>query len=256
MLGVVTVLKKLKKRWLLGFVIVVAVGSGYYYFFGRDTSETSIATYAVVETVSLGTVSSGIETTGTIKAAQKLDLDVYKQARRIEAVNVSNASHVEAGTTLFSFDKSGAYVEVESARVGITEAELALANEKANYRDVNTTLRSLENTVATLRAGIVQAEKDLIQARRDFFNADLGVESANDATADKNRPTITGVYNGTTEGTYRIDLRVWIFIPSVWLGNGSREYFYGHCYSFRDTRSQNCFFDRRKTWRYMDYQGP
>ena len=84
MSGVATVLQKFKNRWALGIFMVVVAALGYYYFFLRDTSETSVATYAVVETISLGTVSSGIETTGTIMAAQKLDLDVYKQAEELK----------------------------------------------------------------------------------------------------------------------------------------------------------------------------
>jgi hypothetical protein len=42
----------------------------------------------VVEQVGRGDVTSGIETTGEIAVAQKLDLDVYKKISGIDLVNV------------------------------------------------------------------------------------------------------------------------------------------------------------------------
>ncbi len=195
---------KLSSKWILAGLLLLAIG--VYFLFFRTNVATTTDTYAVVETVARGSVSSGIQTSGTIVAKEKLDLDVYKQARRIEAVNVRNASHVEAGTVLFSFDKSGAFVAVESSRVDIAEAELALATEQASYGDINTNLRTLRNTLVTLHADIVEAEKNLQQAERDFLNSDLTAEPGNEATEDKIRPTVSGVYNGVKKGTYRIDV--------------------------------------------------
>jgi multidrug efflux pump subunit AcrA (membrane-fusion protein) len=126
------------RKWLTFFILLALVGGGYYYYKSK-TATTATATYAVVNTVSKGTVSSGIVTTGTIAASQKLSLDVYKQSRRIVAVNVKNAGHVDANTVLYSFDKSGAYVDVQSSQVSIAQAELDLATAKAAETDPNTT---------------------------------------------------------------------------------------------------------------------
>lgn len=192
-----------KKRWYVFIALIAAIAAVYYFYFYTGTTATT-DTYAVVETVGRGSVSSGIQTSGTIVAAQKLSLDVYKQSRRIEAVNVKNAGQVSKGTVLYSFDKSSTYVSIQSSRVDIAEAELALAAEQATYGDANTALRTLQNTLVTLRTDIVEAEKDLVEAQRNFYSANLGVESGNTGTKDKNRPTISGVYNGTAEGVYRI----------------------------------------------------
>lgn len=201
-----TFLKRmLSHKIAISLMLVLVVGAIYFFFFRVATEEVT-DTFAVVESVARGSVSSGIETSGTIVAAQKLDLDVYKQARRIEAVNVTNASHVEKGALLFSFDKSGAYVEVESSRVSIAEAELALATEQVNYSDPNTTLRTLQNTVVTLRADIVSAEQDVVQRERDYFNENKTAEPGNEQAEDKVRPTISGVYNGEVEGVYQIEV--------------------------------------------------
>ncbi len=191
------------KKWLL-IILVLALGGGGYYFYKAKATTAATPTYAVVGTVSKGEVSSGIVTTGTIAAAQKLSLDVYKQSRRIVAVNVKNAGHVAAGTILYSFDKSGAYVDVQASQVAIAQAQLDLATAQANYTDPNTTLRTLQNNLVTYHTDIVDAEKSLEQAKRDFYNANLSVESGNSLTKDKHRPTLSGVYNGTAVGSYRI----------------------------------------------------
>lgn len=203
-----SIIAKLKPKLLsrTTLLVLVVVLIGVYWLFFREGSEPATDLYAVVESVERGTVSSGIKTSGTIMAAQKLDLDVYKQARRIESVNVTNASHVPAGTILFSFDKSGAYVAVESSRVALAEAQLALATKQANYGDANTALTTSQNNLVTLRADIVEAEKDLVQAKRDFLNANRTAEPGNEVTEDKARPALSGLYNGTEEGTYRIEL--------------------------------------------------
>ncbi|MEL6805800.1 MAG: hypothetical protein AAFO91_18690, partial [Bacteroidota bacterium] len=92
---------------LLWVVIFLApVGwYGYVTYFSSGEAEIDAASLYVVESVGRGGVSSGIETTGEIIAAQTLDLDVYKQTQRIEVVNVQNGSVVEIGDTLLSFDK-------------------------------------------------------------------------------------------------------------------------------------------------------
>ncbi|MFZ2253329.1 MAG: HlyD family efflux transporter periplasmic adaptor subunit [Minisyncoccia bacterium] len=196
---------KIHKTTFTLVVVTVVIGVGMYLYM-QSGSEATPATYAIVQKVELGTVSSGIITTGEIIAAQKLDLDVYKQAQRIEKVNVVNGGHVESGDTILSFDKSGAYVDVQSSQVSIAEKELALKNEQSNYTDPNTTLRTREQEISDLKTSITQAEQDKIRAFRDFLNANVRAESGNSKTLDKTAPTMSGLYSGTTAGVYRISV--------------------------------------------------
>ncbi len=98
-----TIFNKLK--WYI--LITLVTGGGLYYYFSVYSSDDSTATssFYVVKKVEKGEVTSGIQTTGEIIVAQKLDIDVYKQLSRIDVVNVQNGSHVEEGDVLFSFDK-------------------------------------------------------------------------------------------------------------------------------------------------------
>jgi multidrug efflux pump subunit AcrA (membrane-fusion protein) len=159
-----------KFKWYLAIVAVAAGGLYYYFqiFLAEDTA--SATSFYVVETVERGEVTSGIQTTGNIIAAQKLDIDVYKQLSRIDVVNVKNGSHVEEGNVLFSFDKNDAYVDTQSAKVGVVEAELALQEEQTSATDPNTQIRTKENQIVGYKKTIADSLQDIKDANRDFLN--------------------------------------------------------------------------------------
>ncbi len=195
-------------KWYILSVLAFA-GVAYYFFGGTSDTTDAGASFYIVNTVERGAVSSGIETTGQIVAAQKLDLDVYKQLSRIDVVNVANGSHVEAGDVLVSFDKSDASVSAESSRVAVAEAELALNTERANATDPSTEIRSLEDKIAGYKKSITDAEQDIKDAYRDFLNEDLEVvpsTSDYDRLSDETAPTIGGRYVSDIEGEYTIDV--------------------------------------------------
>ncbi len=185
-------------RWYIAITVVFAIG--VYYYFNIYSAEDASASFYVVETVARGEVTSGIQTTGDIIAAQKLDIDVYKQLSRIDVVNVVNGSHVESGEVLVSFDKSDVYVDTQSSLVTVLEAELAFENEQTNASDPNTKVRTLENQIAGYK-------KSIEDAYLDFLNEDIEVASANRSTENKTRPTISGRYV-KNENEYRIIISV------------------------------------------------
>lgn len=207
LLKVVTTLKKYK--WYL-IIILLAAGGLYYYSSDSTTSDAEqAASFYVVEEVGRGEVTSGIETTGDIIAAQKLDIDVYKQLSRIDVVNITNGSHVEAGDVLVSFDKSDVYVDTQSARVAVTAAELALQEEQTNADDPSTEIRSKENQIAGYQKTISDAEQDISDAHRDFLNEDLEAVASADRLSqqrDKTEPVLSGRYVHDDEGQYVIEV--------------------------------------------------
>lgn len=198
--------QKLKKPSIAVMLLLIVGGVGYGIYYYKYGKATVTATYAVVEKIGQGTVSSGIVASGKIVAAHKLDLNVYKQAQRIEAVNVVNGGHVAQGATILSFDKSSSYVNVESSRVALTEKQLALQNQQENSTDPNATIRTRQKEIADLKTSITQAEQDTVIAYRDFLNADLEAQSYDNRTLGKTRPTVSGLYGGTVAGTYKIDV--------------------------------------------------
>jgi len=195
-------------RWHLLALLIFAGGS-YFYLNNTSGSEEAAASFYVVSTVDRGEVTSGIETTGEIIAAQKLDIDVYKQLSRIDTVNVTNGSHVEAGDVMFSFDKSDAYVDTRSAQVAVAEAALNLETEQKSSTDPNTQIRTLENQIIGFQKTITDATTDLKEAYIDFLNTNLEVEPTADRyteQSDRSYPTLSGRYVSEVEGTYTVDV--------------------------------------------------
>lgn len=194
-------------RWHLLAVLIFAGGA--YTYLNNDSTEEAAASFYVVSTADRGEVTSGIETTGEIIAAQKLDIDVYKQLSRIDTVNVANGSHVEAGDVLFSFDKSDAYVDTRSAQVAVAEATLNLDTEQKSSTDPNTEIRTLENQILGFQKTITDATIDITEAYIDFLNTNLEVEPHKDkytSLSDRIYPTLGGRYVSEVEGMYTIEV--------------------------------------------------
>lgn len=196
-------------KWYL-IITALAAGGLFYYFnmYAAGEAEETLSFY-VVDEVEYGAVSSGIQTTGEIVAAQKLDIDVYKQQKRIDVVNIQNGSHVEEGDVLISFDKSDAYVDVQSAAVSVAEAKLDLEAEEADMIDPSTEIRSKESQIAGYEKTIADAEQDIIDAYRDFLNEDLEVYPHDDryeSLKTRTEPTLSGRYTNDQEGYYIIDV--------------------------------------------------
>ena len=194
-------------KWYVGTVVIMAGG---LYFYNQDTTDTEAVTnFYVVDTVERGEVTSGIQTTGDIVAAQKLDIDVYKQLSRIDEVNVQNGSHVEVGDVLLSFDKSDAYVDTQSARVAVAEAALALEEEQASAVTPSTQIRTKENQIAGYEKTISDATADIADAYVDFLNEDLEVVAHPDKAAvlsERTEPQLSGRYVSNVEGVYVIEV--------------------------------------------------
>ncbi|MFT5849738.1 MAG: multidrug efflux pump subunit AcrA (membrane-fusion protein) [Patiriisocius sp.] len=198
---------RLMKKHKIKIITVLSITTIVGYLYLRpDTAENPVASAVVVERVERGDVTSGIETTGEIVAAQKLNLDVYKQTARIDIVNAVNGGAVKAGDVLFGFDASDVLVAVQSSRVDVVEAQLTLENQQANYTDPNAKVRTLENDIVALEAAIAQAEVDKSRAYREYLNVDIATVAGNTNTEDKIRPSISGLYTADTPGEYVVSV--------------------------------------------------
>ncbi len=196
-------------RWFILSTIIFA-GALYWYFEVYSATDTeSAAAFYVVEEVDTGTVSSGIQTTGEIVVAQKLDLNVYKQQSRIDAVNVANGSHVEAGDVLLSFDKSDAYVSVQSAQVSVAAAALDVQDAVANSTDINTQITSKQSQITTLEKAIADAATQRRDAWRTLLNSERSIEPAKDdysRLVGTTYPTVGGTYLSDQTGQYTVEV--------------------------------------------------
>jgi multidrug efflux pump subunit AcrA (membrane-fusion protein) len=192
--------KLVQFKWYILAAVLLVGGSFFYFAMGSDTSEA--ASFYVVDSVERGEVTSGIQTTGDIIAEQKLDIDVYKQLSRIDKVNVVNGSHVKAGHVLVSFDKSDVYVDTQSSKVDVLEAELALENEQKNATDPNTKIRTLEDQIEGYEKSIDDAYIDLLNENLDA----VPNSKQDDRLSETTQPALSGRYLSNVEGEYVVTI--------------------------------------------------
>ena len=186
--------------------MVVLLGG---YFLLRSGGTQAVTSAMVVHQVTTGPVSTGIQTTGKVKAAEILDLNVYKLASRIDVVHVENGTHVDVGDLLFSFDQSDSAVAIANSQLKLRDAQLGLEVAQQAAGDPNTTITTLKNDISVLEQNLLQYQDDLRTGQRDFFNADLTAEPGRDRydqQVEKAAPTIGGLYNNSERGAYLIKL--------------------------------------------------
>lgn len=194
-----------KYKWFLIITIVFAGGVYYYTQIYNNDGTSETVSFYVVDTVEKGEVTSGIETTGDIVAAQTLDLDVYKLSSRIDVLNISDGSHVEEGDVLLSFDKSDAYVNTQSSSVSVAEARLALQEAEENATDPSIEIRNKKNSIEGYEKSIADTEQDIKDAYRDFLNEDLEFVPYDDTYGEldsRTEPTLSGRYVSDEQGVY------------------------------------------------------
>lgn len=188
-------------------LVLVLVYGGYTYWKGSSSGTPTSNTYYVAQTVATGTVSTGIEASGKIAAAEIIDLNIYKLTDRITSVGVVNGQKVTKGDLLFSFDQSDTSVAVNEARIRLEQARLALTEARGKSGDTNTTVTGLKNDIATLERTLENNKTQLRDALRTYFNEDRSAEPGPDRydqQIGKTAPVISGTYDSTIEGTYTI----------------------------------------------------
>lgn len=194
-------------RRVIGASIVVGALYGAYSWWQRSQEPATITSAISLHEVTSGSVTNGISTTGTVRAAEVLDLNVYKLDARIDAVAVSNGTHVHAGDLILAFDESDTAVAIAQSDLDIRTARLSRDTTAAQAKDPNTTIATLQNDIATLERNLTEYEDDKRNALRDYLNASLAAEptpARYEEQVDRIAPSIGGLYTCTMQGEYRI----------------------------------------------------
>ncbi|KKS29304.1 MAG: Secretion protein HlyD [Parcubacteria group bacterium GW2011_GWA2_43_11] len=199
----------LRNSKIIGVVAILILGGVAYALWGSGTPTPTTTAALVAHQVTTGTVTSGIQTTGKIVAADILDLNVYKLTNRIDEVRVINGAHVEKGQLLFSFDQSDVSVDIVESEIGIREAELLLAVQQGAAKDQNTTITTLMNDIEVLEKKLAQYPTDKVETLRTFLNSNLEAIPTDvryNAQISRVAPVIGGLYTHTEQGEYSVRL--------------------------------------------------
>ncbi len=187
-----------KKTLFINLGIIVIVGiAGIIIWKNNDISSELIL-------VKRGTLVQDVSATGKVEFPTKIDLH-FKNSGKLVTINTKTGEKVLTGQLLAKQDTSELDAQVSEMKAGI-ELQQARLNQLLNgvsEEDIKLTEIKLEN------------------ARRKLYSDDL-VATLDDDTRRDIVPIITGMYNGTQEGIYKI-----FFKDFNDLFNGNRVSFIG-----------------------------
>ena len=180
-------------HYVIPVTAVVAIAIGLAVYFSAGTGKN----YATTPVV-LGTVSSTLSTSGTVKSATQTNL-AFPKSGRVASVSVKAGDTVYKGQTLAALDSSDAQGAVETAKGAY---QSALANSErlkngASSVDLSIAKITYNNTVSETAMAVETAYQKLL-------STDLVAISNNSTGAPS--PLISGTYTKGSEGIISLSI--------------------------------------------------
>ena len=176
-------------RAKVGIVALIAIIVIVLVRMGGDDSENTI------ETVKRSDVVRTVNASGTVVSSTDLALS-FEGSKVVDSVKVKVGDEVKKGQILATM-KSG------TERASYTSARGSYLSAQARYKKVLDGNSNEEIALAQVNLDTTKKVQDglVAQARRKLFSDNLIAESQD---GNINQPVITGAYNGTNEGEYRL----------------------------------------------------
>jgi len=161
----------IKKVFIIGGVVVIALVVGGYFYFGRETAPEYEYT-----AVKRGDLIQEVSVTGKVKPAEDVDL-AFEKSGKVARVFVKVGDAVKSDQTLAELDNSDARAQVAQAEASLESARAKLAELKRGTRDeelrvAEVKVKNAETTLADARLNLEnirqKAEADL---REDYDSA-------------------------------------------------------------------------------------
>lgn len=144
------------------------------------------------------TFQTTVEGSGNVSTENSVDLVALKSGQ-IYSVKVKPGDKVKKGQILATISNKAQLAELTKAR-----AEYEKVANGSAQKDIDTKQIELDNALFNLEQVKKEQETLVTNARRKFYSSDLEVKQYSGTTGTA--PIITGSYNGTTTGEYRISI--------------------------------------------------
>jgi HlyD family secretion protein len=164
-----------KRTWIINGILVLVILAviGLIALFLRPMEEP-VALRTVV--VDQGTATVTVTATGTVQAAETLDLN-FGSAGRVERVNVTVGDTVAAGQVLARIDDTAAQQQLAGAHSPLAQAlsgsRSARSTLSAAQRAVRQATRAAEEANAALEQAVIQARSNLRSVESTWSDACL-----------------------------------------------------------------------------------
>ncbi len=166
----------MKKKYLIFGTIVVLLAASYLAYRAYASNQTSSADALQTSTVSLGSLSSTLGSSGNAYAGQSATIS-WKTSGKVREVNLHPGDFVEEDQVLATLDPSSLSTEVINARQDLVNAQQALEdllNSKLQQAQAQQAVENAQNTLNNLRQG----------AAGDASQAQLALATAQEAYDD------------------------------------------------------------------------
>jgi macrolide-specific efflux system membrane fusion protein len=151
-----------RKRLLIGGTAIVLVGAGAGTWFATNGSAAAtpgITTTTKVQSVTTGTITQTVATTGTIEPANQANLN-FAVSGVVTSVNVTAGQSVAAGQTLATDESTGA----SATQIALDNANSASAQTQVTAAQTNATNATLVSTISGTVASVDLATGHAVHA--------------------------------------------------------------------------------------------
>ncbi len=155
-----------KKRAIVGIAVIVAVGAGVGIWLATTSSSASplITSTTTVQTVSTGTISQTVSSSGTVEPANQAGLN-FGVSGRVTAVDVTVGQTVTEGQALATIDDT-------SLTAALAQAQADLANDQAQLSSDQADGASSAQ-IASDQASVDSAQTQVASAQTSLADATL-----------------------------------------------------------------------------------
>jgi multidrug efflux pump subunit AcrA (membrane-fusion protein) len=145
-------------------VVVVAGGTGIWFATRSSAAGPSITTTNQIKSVTTGSITQTVSSTGTIEPASQASLS-FAVSGRVTAVNVTAGQTVTVGQSLATVDPTALSASVAQAEATVSADESKLTTDQANG--------SSSSQVAADQASVVSSQAQLSSAQASLAEATL-----------------------------------------------------------------------------------
>lgn len=202
-----------KKYWFLIVVLVAGVVVWY-----MQSTRGGLPEGVEVGIVEKGRVEEIVNETGFVKVSQAVDL-AFQSSGQVKSIFIDEGTFVEVGVVLIALESTKQWNDLASAQARLDAERIRLQEMIAGADDVSravtkssvtfaeTTLENAKQNLADVIAQqnqlVTNAEKTL---RSSSLEAYLVSEENENSPFSYDAPTITGVYENSEVGAYRLEL--------------------------------------------------
>ncbi len=164
----------------LGAVVVIALGSGVYYFVSTRSPQSSVAT------VEMGSINETVTGSGTVEPSQNPNL-AFVGGGRVVSVHASVGAQVYQGQVLAALDTASLHAQEAMAEANVEAAQAKLDSLNAGARA--TDVQSGQTAVAQAQQSLANVYANIPATLTDAYNKTYnGVRQNTDALF--NQPTM------------------------------------------------------------------